>query len=393
MKKNIVLLSLFISFLACAQPNSYMLTLSEQLRDSGICTGENYQALLKAVEQKEIHSEFDIIRYFNNVVILNAADFTTASVETFERLHRKTAAAHPDLSFTDFEVQYKKELADNPFQIPMDYALVSLQHKGKKYQLQNTIYLEPNNEVGREMVLDEYYQIFNKILANEQSPYQLHRLDKNQKGWDDPEQFAIVAFTEEQANMLQGTMLFSMSAEFLRPIYSSKQIEAVLDGFKKSGVLEGLSPKELILAKEKIERQAIGSDEEILTCFPNLIYCFDVELGNIDTPYEELIQAFSRISRGAFYPLDLNCRFEMGSEQGAFIEFNFNTKHYQITLDASSDYLDSRFIEFMNFVAKDNSLPGRFYQKSDPYSQELCILYLTETQASQLGEQLHIKLK
>ena len=343
----------------------------------------NYGKLITSIEQEKLENPIDFLTFCNKAVIINEKDYPSEPDKYLELIHKKTASIIPDLTFTnfDFKIILNNTISDKDSKF-YDF-VVSIDANGKKYKQKSSYHLyspSKNQYYGNKIDQQEYYKIFNKILADLQSPYRLHEVkayDGNAVDW---KTFGIIALTKEQADLLHGGgVYFSPSYESFKNKITSKKIEQAIEEYKKIGLLSHLTDIEIKKAKESVSEQENNNLNSVLMSFPNVIYIFDMELGNLKDPYAELIKEFSKISHLDFNPNGVSDNFDIAKNKKVTIKFKIGSKSYSKTLKITDDWMDVDFFGFIDLVIKENKLKGQFYSLHTG-GQEASTIYLTKEQ-------------
>jgi hypothetical protein len=181
-----------------------------------------------------------------------------------------------------------------------------------------------------------------------------------------------------------GGVYFTPSYEsFISPL-TTVQIENAIAEYQKLGLFSHLSSVEISKAKEKVYEQENVLFRNVLEAFPNVIYSFDAELGNLEDPYAELLREFSVISRGVFKPQNITDEFPSSlKNKKALVKFTINEKEYSMELPPETDWVESAFFDLVNQALADNKVNGKFH---DLYTgdQIASIIFLTAEQAEYL---------
>ena len=175
----------------------------------------------------------------------------------------------------------------------------------------------------------------------------------------------------------------SMLSEKRKSYLTPNQIEEAIIGWKKSGVLKHLTTEQIETAK----KQALGSDNEnlndALIHFPNVIYSYDTELGNLNDPYAELIKELSKISHGVFNPTDISDNFNSPIKNKVTVRFTLNKHIYSKDCKIQDDWIDPDIIDFIKHTVAENVLLGQFYELYEG-GQGANIIFLTADQQQYL---------
>ncbi|MEM1325727.1 MAG: hypothetical protein AAGI23_07230 [Bacteroidota bacterium] len=341
----------------------------DKLNESGVCTSENYARLKQDLQSELIQEPIELIGYFDRGIVFDLTTYSENPDEYLEQIHRETASLLPDLDFNNFSYEV---VVDKESSFP-DYtfyeAIVSVQ-KDKNIYKQASYFAPPERRVEKDGSISylgkigtqNYYQLFNKMLFDQQSPYLLHYIESYSGNSLDDTKFGIVALTENQVKAVRILGLpMQLSYEKFNNVITSQRIAAALNAYKKVGLFNHLSEEELANSTNKAYQQTNRNVNDILSAFPHLILYFDGEMGNLDNPYEELVQLHKEFTRGDFQPTNVSGDFQLGIKKSCDIKFYFNGKHYQKQLRIDGDWVDADFFDFLQEVFEENKLPGKFY--------------------------------
>ncbi|MEZ4776908.1 MAG: hypothetical protein R3D00_27285 [Bacteroidia bacterium] len=346
-----------------------------------------YDSLIVDIQQEKLQNPIEFLNYCNKAVIINEQDYPTAPEKYLELIHQKTASIIPELAFTDFQFQIvlDSSISDNDSKF-YDF-VVSLKSNGKKYKQKSNYHLyspSKNQYYGNKIDQQEYYKIFNKILADLQSPYRLHEVKTHQGNAVEWKVFGIIALTKEQADLLHsGGVYFTPSYESFKNKLTSKKIEQTIEEYKKIGLLSHLTNEQIEKAKEKVSEQENSNLNEVLMAFPDVIYMFDTELGNLEDPYAELIREYKKISHNDFNATEISDNFDIEKKKKVELKFKIGSKSYNKTLKIEDDWIDTEFFNFIKSVVSEQNLTGQFYELYTG-GQEASIIYLTLEQYNYL---------
>lgn len=363
---------------------------SKKLSDNEICTGENINRLNEDIEKRLLDNPIEFLKYCDKSFLFELDKYSDEPDEYIEKIHRETASLVNGLDFEDFkyEIQLNKSISDSKYK---SYNLiVSLKCNGKTYK-QKSFYspLEKRDKEGMmryfgKIGTQEYYNIFNKILADNQSSYRLHEVKSTVKNAADYSKFGIIALTRAQAKVLHGSgVYFRPSYENFKNNLTSNSIANAIKEYQKIGLFDHLTEKEINESIRKIEEQENYNFNNILASFPDIIHWFDMELGNLENPYFELVEEYSKISHGEFNPIHILDNFDIQNSTSCTLSFKLGEKEYSKKLVIEGDWMDGHFFEFIDRVVSENNLNGEFYSLYEG-GQGAMIIYLTKKQYDHL---------
>jgi len=179
---------------------------ANNLKSKEIVSSE-YAKLISDIEQERLQNPIDLLNYCNKAVIISEQDYPNEPEQYLELIHKKTARIIPELVFSDFEFQIVLDSTLSDSDVKHYDFVVSLKSNGKKYKQKSYYHLySPSKDqyFGNKIDQQEYYKIFNKILADLQSPFRLHEVKAYQGNAVEWKVFGIIALTKEQAELLHG---------------------------------------------------------------------------------------------------------------------------------------------------------------------------------------------
>ncbi len=355
---------------------------ADKLKSNQI-VGIHYDKLIKEIEREELQNPIDFLKYCDKAIIINEADYPNEPEKYLELIYQKTASLIPELRFTDFGFQIVLDSSNSDKGSKFYDFVVSLKSNGKKYK-QKSVYhlysLSKNEYFGNKIDQQTYYAIFNKILADLQSPYRLHEVKAHRGNAVDWSKFGIIALTKEQADLLHGGgVYFSPSYENFINKLTSQKIDQAIEVYKKIGLLSHLTSQEIEQAQKKVTEQENNNLNDVLRAFPSVIYSFDTELGNLQDPYAELIRGFKQISKNDFNATEIADDFDIVKKKKVVVKFKIGSKPYKKTLRIRNDWIDYDFFNFIESVVTQQNLKGQFYELSLG-GEGVNIIYLTKEQ-------------
>jgi hypothetical protein len=366
-----------------------LMAFAKKLKSINIVVGKRYDSLLLAIGQGKIEYAIDFLNYSDKALIIKGYEYPEEPKSYLEPIHRSTMSVLPDLQFSNFNYVILLDSAESDLKNKYYNITISLRSNGKEYKHKSSYY---SYDVAKKLYYDkqidyqEYYQIFNKILADMQSPYRLHRVEWDHDGVIEWETFGIMALTKEQADSLhKGMSYIRPSYESFKNNLTSERISSAIEEYRKLGLLAHLTNSQIEQAKAQNLENRKNNLNEILQAFPGIIHTFDTELSNLDDPYAELVREYARISRHEFHPTEVSDDFDIEKNSKATVKFKLGDKQYQKQLTIEEDWMDGAFFDFIDDVVAENQLPGKFYQL---YSggQEASLIYLTEAQYNYLRQ-------
>jgi len=359
-----------------------------RLFESKIINKEENDRLQTDINSNKIKSPFQLIDYCEKARFFDLSKYSNDSTIYLEQIHKLTSEILPELNFTDFKFEIKIDSVESFGDYTSQKLITSIKSNGKTYKQKSFISPEDigknNNFLGK-IDEQEYYQIFNKILKDLQSPYLLHLIKSsyNYKQRNSYQYFGIVAVKMNQLKMFRyADSYWNLSYESFKNPLTTKKIDNAIKEYQKLGLLNHLNKDQLTKSIETIKEKETRNLNDVLISFPDVILSFDVELGNLENPYEEIVSEYSKISHQEFNPTNINDNFDLQKEKVS-LTFDFNKKPYKTEFKVDGDWIDTRFFEYLNKVIAENKLSGQFYSL---YGDEAELIYLTPEQYKHIRE-------
>lgn len=363
-----------------------VLKYTDQLLKNNLISDTSYVTLKTEIDNGNFNHHSQFYKYLKNAKHFDLSKYSNNPVTYLEQIHKEVATILPELEFSDFK--YSIEVDSN--WTDKDYisrnVIVSIKVNGKTYKQKSFIALDDFIEKGTYLgKIDdqEFFKIFNKILADNQSPLRLHRFGGGLQAYGDNishQHFGIIALLKEQTDMFKyANSYIQVSYENFKNSLTTSKIDKALKEFQSIGLFAHLTDEQIALAKEKIKEQDNQNLNNVLSAFPQIIYYFDTELSNIENPYEELIREYGRITHGDFNPENISDDFDIEKGKIATLMFKFNNKNYSRKFEINGDWIDSDFFEFTKSISIENNLKGQFYELYTG-GQDAGIIYLTPKQ-------------
>lgn len=358
---------------------------ADSLKAKNICTNKNYSRLLEYVHKKDITNSIDFLNYCDKSIIIELDKYSDNPEEYLEAIHRKTATLLPTLKFDTFKYEIVLDKNNSSWNYKSYNLMVSISFQGREYIHSSFISLDYKEKYEGTMTYfgkigPSYYKIFNKILADIQSEYRLHYVNKIQNNIADYGSFGIIALTKQQASYLHGGgVYFTTSYESFKNNITTEKINVAIKSYQEIGLFKHLSKEEIENSTKKVYLQENKNFNSVLLCFPKIIHWFDMELENLENPYAELVRRYAEISHMDFKPQEITDDFNIELNEYATLSFKLNNKSYVQKLKIKSDWIDGTFFNFIDNVVKENNLHGKFYSLYEG-GQGALIIYLTPEQ-------------
>jgi len=362
-----------------------LMAYAKDLHQNKVVSDSGYSKLVQDLKNGTIQAPFQLNNYCRFTRSLDLSTYSNDPAIYLEQIYKGVSEILPELAFTQFTYKIQADSADSYDDYISYNVIVTLKCNGKTYRNKSFF---SHGEIGKDenysgkLDEQEFYNIFNKILADLQSPYRLHNIqyrDFNSNQGPDYRMIGIIALKEEQIEMFRFTNSYiQVSYEDFKNNLTTKKIENAFEEWKKSGILNHLSDAEIESAKIRSLESDYRDLNDVLFNFPGVIHYLDVELGNLDDPYAEILREFGNISHGIFKPVNISDNFSKPKSNKVAVKFTLNDKTYSLHLKYESDWVDVAFFDQINKAVEENHLPGRFYEL---YNGDFgCFIFLTATQ-------------
>lgn len=358
----------------------------EKLLHHKVISKTSFDSLQLEIGKGDFNSHCQLYKYLKSSKHFDLSKYDNNPAIYLEQIHKEVSTILPELHFTDF----KYEIVIDSNWSDKDYisrnVIVSIKANGKTYKQKSFIALDDFIQKGSYLgKIDdqEFYQIFNKILSDNQAPYRLHRFGGGLQQYGDNsshQYFGIIVLEKNQTDMFRySNSYIQVSYENFKNKLTSSKIDKEITQFETLGLFNHLTNEEIEHGKEKVKEQDNQNLNDVLSAFPNVIYYFDTELSNIDNPYEELVTEYAKITNGEFKPTQITDDFDIEKGKIATLNFTVNEKQYSKAFTINGDWIDADFYEFMKTICAENNLEGQFYELYTG-GQDVGIIYLNQKQ-------------
>jgi hypothetical protein len=360
-----------------------LLPVAAQLHKTGIVSDSSFTLLQNDIKNGIIEYATELNRYCKRSKTLDLKKYPDDPHLWMEQLHRDISSVMPGLNFTNFSYTTTRDTdrTSMPEGIPEIKFKVSLTCNGRIYKYTSDTFdygtrqakLQPE-----EIFVKLFFRIFNKVLADQQSPFRLHDIMFSDGSFaeDNLRYLAIIALTGDQAEifMKDPCMRYMMvSMDSYDNTLTSGRIDSTIAGWKKMGLFAHLSEAEIEKAVDNAKADDWYSMNKLLSNFPQVVYPLHAAPMNPHTPYTSILNHFAEITHGAFNPTRI---FEHKVTGGYKLQYVFKGKTHSYTFYTAYGWMDTGFTSFMKRLASDNNLPGNFYQ----FQYEDSFIYLTDQQ-------------
>ena len=378
----------------------YFLTLSKYKRfaDSLLAKDmideKDYNEIIEKINNGEFRSYDEPLKSLKNSIVIDRDKYKGEPKDYLEAAYKETSKAFPGLEFDSLSFDLTEDKKTWSKDFIARYMIVSLKKDNKWYRYRSyfdAITKSKNSEF-KLVVPENYHQVFNKMLADQLSPYRLHeiRYGKNSMG--------IVALTKKQfeglmwsySGMSGGGYIDLSYENFANKITQSK-LSGAIELYDSIGLLSHLTKEEKDSCIKEAMAKEINYFSDILSSFKNLVFEIDLEYGVNDGQYEEITRNIASISKGHFSPSKIIDTYNYEKRKTFDYGFVLNGKPYNTQLTQDDDWLDPNFWELIEKAVSEQDKNGKFYylHPADGMRQ----IYLTNEQAEILKRKKMIELE
>jgi hypothetical protein len=344
--------------------------------------------LLNSYKEYELKSNFEIVRYCNNVKVFDLSKYSKVPQIGYKQIFEEIKAIIPKFDFQNFIA--KIETLD-------DRGLTSIEQRvafefelgGRKYR--NSFFydwIDKKTKKGREqspllVTNNDIHKGINKVLADRNSLQRLYFVNKKpeNENFYGKDEFALILMTEEQYK-LWGTFnaQYFIFEENHSNRFNSETVSKIMEDYERIGLFGHLTQLEIQKGKKKVEELADAkSYMDILSCFPKTLIYSDGEMSFVDSPYQDLMKEFSELSRGFFKPIKIKDNYAkdyQAKKSETIFSFEFNSRQYSKKLEIHDDWIDFEVINLVEEALKDSNIDGQIYF----VNSDITYLFLTREQ-------------
>jgi hypothetical protein len=355
-----------------------LLPIAEELHKNGIVSDSSFLRLKDDINNGKIESAFQLNDYCKHDRVFDMAKYPDDPNVWLEQMHRDIASILPDLDFTDFNYT---EVPDTSFSTSGVRFKVSLTCNGRIYKhisLPINNYRNPQGKITpKDIFVEDFYRIFNKVLTDQQSLYRLHSIMfSHTTANEDTRRFAIIALKNDQGDVFMKEPVMSymlVSMDGYDSTLTSSKIDSTIAGWSKMGLFAHLSNTEVTKAIDDAQTADPFSTSNLLSNFPGVIYNVHDALTGPPHPYSNLLINLAKITHGAFNPTKI---VQIKVNHGLKLQYLSKSKIRSYTFPTAYGWLDVKFSAFMKDLGRENNLSGNFYQ----LKYDNAIIYLTKQQ-------------
>ena len=365
-----------------------IIAFGEKLLANDIVTPASFATLREDAAAHKIVSHHQLLDYCRHARFFDLGKYSNDPAIYLEKIHKEVAAIFPELAFTDFRYAIEVDSSSLSSDYTSHQVVVSLKTNGRLYK--HASFISPD-DIGKDgnylgkLDHQQFYQIFNKVLADLHAPFRLHAVQSRHFSDEGNkyQYFGIIGLAEQQTEMFRiSDSYIELSYEVFNAL-ATDRIDSAIHSYKSPGLFDHLTPAQIERGKEKVTEQLNTSFNRVLSCFPDVIYSFDIEMDNPDDPYAQLLNRYATISHQAFNVSHAADDFDLEKNNAVRVSFNLGPKYYEKVLKIDDDWIDDEFFNFVKGVVSENKLGGQFYQLYAE-DQGSGVIYLTPQQETYL---------
>lgn len=353
---------------------------------------ENKDRLLQDLSAGKLSRHEEFLSYCEHARVFDMGSYGDDPESYLPALHEAVAQLVPGLSFSDFTFQIKA----NPPQesLPQTQTLeVRLSIQGKLYS-QKSFYLSDRGawEDFGKIAAADFYQLFNRALADQDSPYRIHHVSMHPSIYATHKhetRFGLIALKADQLPMFRRAFIsedfpyIDPSYEDFSPSLTPDHVASAIGKFDSLGLFSHVDSQVFQQTRTQILSSKPDSYSAILSQFPDVVYTCDWMHHSAENPYLVFLQELEAISGGRFSPTLIHDNYETSHSNQVSIGFHLGTQAYQCTLDANTNWFDFRLMNLIEEAVAAQALSGKFYFLQES-AGDLAIIFLSPTQYKHL---------
>ncbi|WP_162996710.1 hypothetical protein [Mucilaginibacter kameinonensis] len=344
-----------------------LLPLAEQLHKSGIVNDSSFLRLQNDIRDEKIESISQLNGYWQLSRTIDLEKYPADPHLWLEQMHRDIASIIPGLSFTDFSYTETPDTSLSIGNIHATRFKIRFNCNGQVYKhtFASIFYSNDHDKLHlSDLMAGGFYRVFNKVIADQQSPLRLHSVIFNPPyvAENFTRYLTTIALTAEQAEMFIHEPYFQymlVSMDSYTNTLTSAKIDSVIAGWKAIGLFAHLSKAEIDTAADNVRADDWISINRLLTNFPKVIYPSDSAMMSPTYPYVTLLKHLAGITHGAFSPTNITQKKVKG---GVKLQYSFKGKTHSHIFNMAEGWLGTPFVIFLKNLGLGNNLPGKFYQ-------------------------------
>ena len=344
---------------------------------------ESYNSLLERSKAKKLETYNDVLKEIKDIVYINRDEYITlAPKKIFDSVYKRTASALKSLDYDSLQFRIEKSIPDSDSDFIVYDAFVSIYKANKIYRYKSFFDADFKNKSKEDnpFLPEQYYQVFNKILSDQNSEFRLHVISISRN------QFAILPLEKKQFENLvwwysgMSNGYINLSYENFSTGFTQTKIKDAIEKYDSIGLFSHLSTEEKELGILNVELKEINNYSDILSAFRSLVFAIDIEYGVDKGIYKEVTELLSAYSRGFFIPTEIIDNYSWKKKSSKPFEYGFilNNKQYKTKLQQEDDWLDLKFFDLIETALKEQQPNGKFYEVHP--CDGLCVIFLTDQQ-------------
>jgi hypothetical protein len=363
------------------------------LRENNLIDAAGAKRLETAQAAGALGSPFDVLPFCAQARAFDLRKYARDPAIYVQALHRDAGSILPQPAFDSlgYEVVADKESAVGDFR-PRKLR-VTLQTKRGPYTQESFFGTEKDDRGPENVSTQDFYQVFNKMLADAGSPARVHRvkvdLDDYPGRAEDHARFGLILLTKAQAKSLMDLRVFD---EDDNPIQGSfdisyedfdsvgpGRITQALARFKALGLLDHLDKVQIAEAERQARAKDVKSLNDLLQLLPGVVVEFEGKGADYDHPYARLVRQLAAISRGNFAPSEIVDELHAGSQSPFAFGFTLAGRRFSTKLTVQGKWMDPNALDLVDRATGATDRHGRFYQL-EGNGEDTPIIYLTPAQ-------------
>ena len=341
----------------------------------------------------ELGSPFDVLPFCQHARAFDLRKYARDPAIYLEALYRDAASILPMPAFDSlaYEIVADKKSAMGDFQ-PRKIR-VTLQTKAGRYTQESFFGTEKDHRGPEHLSADDFYQVFNKMLADAGAPGRVHRvkvaLDDYPGRAEDRARFGLILLTKAQEKSLRDLCVFDQDDNPIQGSFdiSFEDFDSVGPGritqalvrYKALGLLDHLDKAQIAEAERRARAEDVKSLNDVLQLLPGVVVEFEGKGADYDHPYARLVRQLAAISRGNFSPSEIVDELGAGGRRPFAFGFTLAGRRFSTQLTVQGKWMDSKALELVDRATAATDRHGRFYQL-EGNGENTPIIYLTTAQ-------------
>lgn len=363
---------------------------AERMQKLGIYSAEACEKAVSLALAQELTEDLPLFNLCERSVVIDLTGLPDYPEQYIPPILQQISTLVPGLDFSGLVVSTDSSMSRFDKNYKEYTVKYELQSKGRRYRMQDFYSPADYDKDGRPDHQwkhgnqgELYTMVFNKVLANEESPYRLYALLPS-RGKPGNGQFAVIALRKEQADSLANYSYFNIRPADYSNRFNQKKVDSAFVLFKNNGLLSHLTQAEIDSCREELDSKIVTSGNQLLEGIKGLVFSIDLEYGVGKGQYAEVTRLLAAYSRKAFAPTSIVDEYNPDAKSSFQYGFTFRSKQYSTKLQQMDDWLDPAFYELIQTAIKENDKEGKFFALWP--SDGLTVVYLTFKQFAQLKQ-------